>query len=135
MAPGSSVYVHNVMKEKEGNGKENNPQEVINSSNAGLLTSRDVNRMGNIDSNQQSLPVLSKNMLPPPKKRHHLATCQPAPKVLHTDCKENRSDRGGSLTSRISSLSPGTKRKILGYAADGNAILCLFFYFRNFLGG
>ncbi|XP_024367793.1 uncharacterized protein [Physcomitrium patens] len=120
MAPGSSVYVHNVMKEKEGNGKENNPQEVINSSNAGLLTSRDVNRMGNIDSNQQSLPVLSKNMLPPPKKRHHLATCQPAPKVLHTDCKENRSDRGGSLTSRISSLSPGTKRKILGYAADGS---------------
>jgi len=111
------------MKDKDGGRREKSSQEAVTSGVLGLLTNVDVNRM-HVDSNQQSWPALSKSILPPPKKRHHSANqntaVQPAPKVIYMDCKENKSDRGGSLTSRISSLSPGTKRKMLGYAADGN---------------
>lgn len=124
MAPGSSLQPHNAMKDKEGVWREKNSQEAGSSGVLGMLTNVDVNRM-HVDTNQQSWPALSKSILPPPKKRHHPmnqnAAPNPntAPKIIHTDCKENKSDRGGSLTSRISSLSPGTKRKMLGYAADG----------------
>uniref|UniRef100_A0A7I4B2R3 Uncharacterized protein n=1 Tax=Physcomitrium patens TaxID=3218 RepID=A0A7I4B2R3_PHYPA len=120
MAPGSSVYENNVVKDQEGVWRENTPQEVVTSGNMGMLADVDVNRFVNCDSNQQSWPALSKTILPPPKKRNHPATGQPASVVKCMDCKENKSDRGGSITSRISSLSPGTKRKMLGYAADGS---------------
>lgn len=129
MAPGSSIQPHNAMKDKEGGRREKNSQEAGTSGVLGMLTNVDVNRM-HVDSNQQSWPALSKSILPPPKKRHHSANQntagQPAPKIIYMDCKENKSDRGGSLTSRISSLSPGTKRKMLGYAADGNVRLPVF---------
>lgn len=123
MAPGSSRQPLTAMKDNDRGPREKNSQESETSGVLGLLTSVDVNRM-HIDSNQQSWPALSKSILPPPKKRHHPAhqntAGQSAPKVIYMDCKENKSDKGGSLTSRISSLSPGTKRKMLGYAADGS---------------
>lgn len=126
MAPGSSLHPHNAMKDKEGGRREKNSQEAVTSGSMGLLSEVNVNRMSHNDSNQQSWPALSKTILPPPKKRHHPAhqntSGQPASRNVYMDCKENRSEnsRGGSLTSRISSLSPGTKRKMLGYAADGS---------------
>ena len=129
MAPGSSLHPHNAMKDKDGGRRENNSQEALTSGSMGLLSEVNVNRMSHNDSNQQLWPALSKTILPPPKKRHHPANQntlgQPASRNVYMDCKENKSEnaRGGSLTSRISSLSPGTKRKMLGYAADGNVLL------------
>lgn len=132
MAPGSSLHPHNAMKDKEGSRREKNSQEAVTSGTMGMLSEVNVNRMSHADSNQLSWPALSKTILPPPKKRHHPANQntagQPASRNVYMDCKENKSEnaRGGSLTSRISSLSPGTKRKMLGYAADGNVLLLVF---------
>ncbi|KAG0595999.1 hypothetical protein M758_UG215800 [Ceratodon purpureus] len=126
VTPGSSLHPHNAMKDKEGGRREKNSQEAVITGSMGLFSEVNVNRTSHNDPNQQSWLALSKTVLSPPKKRHHLvnqnASGQPPSRNAYMDCKENKSDnsRGGSLTSRISLLSPGTKRKILGYAADGS---------------
>jgi len=135
MAPGS-----NNISYKEGGGVRTGRQlqEVPDSdsrSSMGTLSAIDPNRMTNhhhhVETNRQpsSWSALNKSILPPPKKRHHHVTTPPHPvqqqtsRVIYMECKENKGDRGGSLTSRISTLSPGTKRKMLGYAADGILLL------------
>lgn len=55
------------------------------------------------------------------------------------DCKENKSDRGGSFILRILLLSFGIKCKMLGYVVDGNVWFFVFFFYfvciiRIFLG-
>lgn len=39
------------------------------------------------------------------------------------DCKENKSDRGGSIILRILFLSFGIKCKMFGYVVDGSVFL------------
>ncbi|KAG0574879.1 hypothetical protein KC19_VG299600 [Ceratodon purpureus] len=126
MASGCSFHPHNAMKDKERGRREKNFQEAVASGSMGLLREVKVNRMSHNDANLLSCPAFSITILPPPKKRHHpvnqKTSGQPPSRNVYMDCKENKSEnsRGGCLTSRISSLSPGTKRKMLGYAADGS---------------